>query len=151
VRSTEPDELEAKRARPLLAALTVLCFAWVVGVLDAAALALLAGDDEGGELQLARLVFVTLAVLVIVVGPMALFVRHERQLWQSTPKVIALGRRMKVALIAAIGSYAAMAVGARVAESVTAGRVGFGPAVDLGLTVASFAAGGIAMLGTKSP
>jgi serine/threonine-protein kinase len=145
-RTADTDAREAKHARPLLAVLSVAAVAWIIGVLDAAALALLAEGDGGGELEAARLVFVTLAVLVIAVGPVALFVRHERSIWQSTPRVIALVRRMKLALVAAIGTYAAMAVGIRIAESVTAGRVGFGPAVDLGLGVASFAAAGIAVL-----
>jgi serine/threonine-protein kinase len=145
---TVRDGREAKRARPLLIVATVLSFAWVIGVLDAGALALLSEGDTDGQLRLARLVFVTLAVLLIVAAPMALFVRFQRRLWQNTPKTMELARRMKTALIAAAGSYAAMAVAVRVVESVTAGRIGFGPAVDLGLGVASFAAAGIAVLAT---
>jgi tRNA A-37 threonylcarbamoyl transferase component Bud32 len=141
-RSAPPEAREARHARPLLATLTIAAILWVVALVDAAALSLLArGDAPARDLELGRLCAVTIAVLVVAAGPSALFVRHLRQVWPSTPRAMAMAARLRRLLVASVGSYAALAVLARVLEA--AGAASGGAATDTMLALVSLAAGGI--------
>lgn len=135
-----PLVLDAKRARPMLAVGTALAFAWTLALLDAAVLALLAnGDTEQPDLELGRLLLVSFAVLVVLAGPLALWIQHLRRIWPSTPRAIEHARLLARMLLAALVAYAAFALMLRVVETVT---VSFGPLLDLTLTLTSLAGAG---------
>jgi serine/threonine protein kinase len=142
---------DSRLARPLLVLLSVLGFVWAAACADAALLSVLAASDppDSGP-KLGRVLTVAGGTLVVLAGPFILWLRHVKRVWQSTPTAIGLSRSLSRTMLAALVTYAVIALAMRVAGLAAVGTASdLGPFMDAALGSSSLAAGAAVWLTSR--
>jgi serine/threonine-protein kinase len=109
---------QARLARPGVAFFTVLGTIWVVANAVTAVAAVIR-QLRGGELTASETVLIPLGTLAAAATPLALWIRYVgRQVWQSTPRAMELGARLRLAVLYSATGYGLTALFVQLFESV---------------------------------
>ncbi len=109
---------QARLARPGLALFTFLGALWVIANAVAAVAAVIR-QLRGGELTPSETVLIPLGTLAAVATPLVLWIRYVlREVWQSTPRAMDLGARLRVAVLYSASAYGLVALLVVLFESV---------------------------------
>ena len=105
---------EAKLARPMIALLTVVTYAWLAGcIVDAGTTALVALRSEGAPSQTERLV-VAIVTVAISLAPLVFWLRYVQRVWGNSVRSVALSRVLRRLVLAATVPYAFVALALRI-------------------------------------
>jgi len=131
---------EAGSARMSLIVLTVILALWTVGILDAAVLAVLGASDKAPapEPHTGRLIGVTIGMLLVIAGPLVIWIRRLSHVWKTTVRAVEHARLLRRMLVGALGGYAVGSVGIRLLSYATLpGGGGFGPLGEFAIAFTS--------------
>ncbi|HVW30715.1 MAG TPA: serine/threonine-protein kinase [Polyangiaceae bacterium] len=105
---------EAKLARPTMALLTVVTYAWLVAcTVDAGTTALAALRGVVGSTPTEKLV-VAIVTVAISLAPLVFWLRYVQRVWRNSVRSVALARSLRRIVLAATVPYAFVALALRV-------------------------------------
>jgi hypothetical protein len=113
---------QARNTRPVLIVIGTVALLWALALLGGAAssgLNLLLGRGEGETLSNTEAVFLSVALLAVLLTPGILLLRHLRKTtWDNTTKVVKLLDTTRLALLASMAAYGSAAMLVRVLDAV---------------------------------
>ena len=107
----------ASLARPALAVFTGLGALWVVAN-AIAAVGAVTRQIHGGDLTPSETVLIPLGTVLAFATPLVLFLRHVARDWQSTPRAMELGARVRMTVLSSASAYGLAALLVQLFESV---------------------------------
>jgi hypothetical protein len=128
---------------------TGLLTVWAVLILDAAVVAILASSDKSPsqDPQLGRLIGVSIGMLLVIAGPLVIWIRRLLKVWKNTARAVEHARLLKRIAIGAVAGYSLAAIGIRILAIATLpAGVGFGQLSELAIALGSIVAAGFATL-----